>query len=218
MRSWNASLLAELAALLIGCALLGASAAPRAHAQAPSLDQLLGRFRDVPGMECRFREEKRIALLTTPIVSEGTVHYARPGRLARRVRSPSPQVILIEGDSLRMSEGGRIETIDLAAQPVVRSFVDTFAQLFAGDRALLERTYRVAYAPERDGTWTLTLTPRVSPLDRFLREIRFTGQGTTLRSMSMIEVSGDVTQTTFSDVDVTRRYTPEESARIFALR
>ena len=36
---------------------------------------------------------------------------------------------------------GHVESIDLAAQPVVRSFVDTFSLLFSGDRAALERLY-----------------------------------------------------------------------------
>ena len=169
-------------------------------------------------MECHFREEKRIALLTTPIVSEGTVHYARPGRLVRRITRPSPQTVLIDAGRLQMSEGGRVETIDLAAQPVVRSFVDTFTLLFGGDRAALERIYRVTHSAGDGTRWTIVLTPRASPLDRFLREIRFEGDGTSLRSMVMTEVSGDVTTTTFTDVDTTRRYTAEESARIFSLR
>lgn len=189
-----------------------------ASAQAPTLDQLLARFRDVQGMECRFREEKRIALLTTPILSEGTVHYARPGRLARRITRPAPQIVLIDGGRLQMSEGGRVETIDLAAQPVVRSFVDTFSLLFGGDRAALERLYRVEYSNGAGTSWTILLTPRAAPLDRFLREIRFEGDGTSLRSMVMTEVSGDVTTTTFSDVNTARRYSADESARIFSLR
>jgi outer membrane lipoprotein-sorting protein len=186
---------------------------------APTLDQLLGRFRSVEGLECRFREEKRIALLTTPIVSEGTVHYARPGRLARRITAPAPQIVLVEGDSLRMSAGGRVESIDLAAQPVVRSFVDTFGQLLTGDRAALERSYRVELSPAPTGAgWTMVLRPRGAPLDRFLREIRFEGEGTSLGRMVMTEVSGDVTTTTFSEVDVGRRFTEAERARIFSLR
>jgi outer membrane lipoprotein-sorting protein len=217
VRSSSASRV-ELGAALVAIALALAAIATRAEAQAPSLDQLLARFREVPGMQCRFHEEKRIALLTTPIVSEGTVHYARPGRLARRITSPSPQVVLIDGGQLRMSEGGRVETIDLAAQPVVRSFVDTFSLLFSGERAALERTYRITYVPGEGSRWTLVLVPRVSPLDRFLREIRFEGDGTSLGRMVMTEVSGDVTTTTFSDVDVARRFSTDEAARIFSLR
>lgn len=219
MKSWSASSLetwVRAFGLVIAIAVL---AGGRAQAQAPSLDQLLAQFRAVPGLECRFHEEKQIALLTMPITSEGTVHYARPSRLVRRITSPSPQIVLVDAGRLQMSEGGRVETIDLASQPVVRSFVETFARLLAGDRAALEATYAMEYAPSSSGsTWTLTLRPRSAPLDRFLREIRFEGDGTSLRRMVMSEVSGDVTTTTFSDVVTNRRYSTDEAARIFSLR
>ena len=188
-----------------------------AQERAPTLDAILSSFRDVEGMELRFREEKRIALLTTPAISEGTVHYLRPGRLVRRITSPSEQVVLIDGDELRMREGGRTERIDLAAQPVVRSFVDTFSELLRGDRAALERVYRVQFTPREGGAWTLTLAPRSAPLDRFLREIRFEGEGTSLRTMVMTEVSGDVTTTTFHDVNTRRRFSADEARRIFSV-
>lgn len=201
-------------ATLVVVSLIVASAQAQA---APSLDALLTSFRAVSGMELRFREEKRIALMRVPSISEGTLHYARPGRLVRRVTSPSPAVVLIDGDELRMSEGDRVERIDLSSQPLVRSFVDTFSQLLAGDRALLERTYQVAYAPGEGARWTMTLTPKSAPLDRFLREIRFEGQGTALERMVMTEVNGDLTTTVFSSVNTTRRFSPEESSRIFSL-
>lgn len=204
-------------AALVSAALFASGMAASASAQAPSLDELLARFRQVQGFECRFREEKRIALLRTPIVSEGTVHYARPGRLVRRVVQPGAQVVLVDGGRLRMRDGDRVETIDLASQPIVRSFVDTFGQLLAGDRAALERTYQLAYETREGSQWTLALRPRGPPLDRFLREIRFEGDGIALRAMVMIEVSGDVSTTTFSDVTTSRRYTPAEAAHIFSI-
>jgi hypothetical protein len=100
---------------------------------------------------------------------------------------------------------------------LVRSFVDTFSRLLAGDRVALEQTYRVTYTPGEAGRWTMTLTPKSAPLDRFLREIRFEGQGVALERMVMSEVSGDVTTTTFSNVDTRRRFSAEEAARIFSL-
>ncbi|MDQ3031994.1 MAG: outer membrane lipoprotein carrier protein LolA [Myxococcota bacterium] len=217
MRSWSASLvrLGSAIAIVIVIA-IGAASSVQAQ-RAPTLDELLAQFRGVHGMELRFREEKRIALLRMPAISEGTVHYARPGRLVRRITRPNAQIVLIDGDELRMREGGRTERIDLAAQPVVRSFVDTFSQLLGGDRAALERAYRVQYTPGEGARWTLVLTPSSAPLDRFLREIRFEGEATTLRTMLMTETSGDTTTTTFSNVDTTRRYTPAESARLFTL-
>lgn len=203
----RASLLALVAWMGLG--------AGTAHAQA-SLDELLTSFRRIEALECSFHEERRIALLFAPIVTEGTIHYVRPGRLARRITSPSPEVILIEGSTLRMGRAGHEETIDLASQPVVRSFVDSIVQLLAGDRAALERSYTVTSAA-RDGGTRITMRPRSAPLTDLLTSIEFELTGTMLSRMVMTETSGDVTTTTFGDVDTARRYTPAEITRLFSL-
>ena len=200
---------------LLALALLAplALASPGAAQTPPTADSVLARFARIEGLTLRYHEVKQIALLSSPIVTDGTIAYARPGRLARRTGSTT---VLIDGTSLRMSEAGRLQSIDLASQPIVRSFVDSFVQLLAGDRAGLERGYTLAFATDANG-WTLTLRPRSAPLTEVLQDVVFRGRGDDLLSMTMTEVSGDVTTTTFSDVDARHRFTAEESARVFSL-
>ena len=212
-----------LAHVSLSPSLLGAAGPARVHAQesTPTVDSVLARMARIPGLHTRYREEKRIALLSSPILSEGTIDYARgagsaPPRMARRTTRPSAQVVLIDAGELRMSDGRTTTRIDLASQPVVRSFVDSFLQLLVGDRAALERTYTLAIE-NAEGRWSLVLRPRGAPLSTFLREIRFEGQGDVLARMVMTEVSGDVTTTTFSDVDASHRYDTAEAARVFSL-
>lgn len=219
--------LAVLLCLLPPHVLLVAAGPARAYAQdatprpsaAPDVDAILARMARIPGLHCRFREEKRIALLSSPIVSEGTIDYARgtAPRMARRTTRPSAQVVLIDQGELRMSDGHSTTRIDLASQPVVRSFVDSFLSLLVGDRAALERTYTLSVEAVGEGGWVLVLRPRAAPLSGFLRDIRFEGQGDALSRMVMTEVSGDVTTTSFSDVDASRRYVAADAARIFSL-
>jgi outer membrane lipoprotein-sorting protein len=184
-----------------------------ASAQTLTAESVLARFARIEGLTLRFHEVKQIALLSSPIVTDGTIAYSRPGRLVRRSGS---QAVLIDGGSLRMSDGGRQERIDLAAQPIVRSFVDSFLLLLAGDRAGLERDHALTFVVDADG-WTLTLRPRAAPLTEFLRDVVFRGRGDVLLSMTMTEVSGDVTTTTFTDVDDHHRFTAAVSTRVFAL-
>lgn len=184
---------------------------------APTIDAVLSRMARIQGLHCRYREEKRIALLSSPITSEGTIDYARPGRMIRRVTRPSPQIVFIDGGELRMSEGGQTQRIDLAAQPVVRSFVDSFLQLLQGDRRALEQTYNLTLETGADLAWTLILRPRSAPLTQFVREIRFTGRGDAMTQMVMLEVSGDSTTTTFSEVNPSQRWSASEAARVFSL-
>ena len=211
--------------LLLPTTFVGVAAGPaRAVAQdaSPSVDSVLARMARIPGLHCAYREEKRIALLSSPVVTEGVIDYARGAstaahRMARRTRAPRRDVVLIDAGELRMSDGRTTQRIDLASQPVVRSFVDSFLQLLVGDRAALERTYTLSLEPLADGQWALVMRPRAAPLTTFLREIRFEGRGDTLTRMVMTEISGDVTTTTFSDVDAAHRYTSAEAATVFSL-
>lgn len=185
---------------------------------AGSVDALLTRMASIQSFECSFHEEKRIALLSSPIVTDGTIHYVRPGRMARRVTTPSTQIVLIEGTSLRMWDGSHEERIDLAEQPVVRSFVDSVISLLSGDRAALERSYTLSMTSSSAGH-VLTLTPRAAPLSQFVSRIQFTLSPTyDLTRMEMSEVSGDVTVTTFTAVNDHRAYSPSELTRFFSLR
>lgn len=186
------------------------------------LDALLARFAAMPGLSARFREEKRIGLLAAPLVSEGTLHFARPGKLVRHTERPDRATLLIEGRRLRMSAAGRRQEIDLSTQPVVRSFVDAFVQLLAGNGDALRRTFELELAMTGvgpiEGQWALKMKPRDRTMRRMIREIHVNGRGVVLTRIVVRETSGDESETTFSDVRPNRRFSQSETARIFRLR
>jgi hypothetical protein len=186
-------------------------------AAAPTLASLLARFRASPGMSARFREEKRIALLAKPLVSEGTVHYAPPGRLARHTLTPSVSSVLLEEGTLRFGDGASEERVDLAARPALRAFVESFLQLLAGDRAALERTFVIELRASDSDRWDIVLKPKAAPLARAIRHMTFTGDAVGITRMQVVEASGDEAITTFSEVDARRRYTPAEIQKVFRL-
>jgi len=190
--------------------------APTAEAQqsAPSLDALLDRFGEMPGMSARFREEKRIALLSVPVRSEGVLYFTPPGKLMRKVTSPTPSYALLDGGRLTFSSQGERQVVELGESPVLAGFVEIFRYVLAGDRAALERTYRVDY--DTDGAeWTLTLKPRNEALGRFLDRMVLKGEGFAVQTMTMVEVSGDTTLTELFDVNPRRRFSAAEQRRLF---
>ena len=110
---------------------------------------------------------------------------------------------------------GRRE-IRLDDNPVVRSFIDSFVGLLRGDRTALERTYRIRAVPhEESGEFEVVLTPRRGPVRRAIREIVARGRGPAIEHLTVTERNGDVSETTFSYVDTSRRYDRSELARIF---
>lgn len=207
----------KLVALLLAIVAIVAIA-PSARAEdtnAPiTLDALLEAYRTMGGLEAKFREEKHIALLAEPLVSEGTLHYASPSKLARHTLTPTRQSVLLEGEELRFFDGTREEVVDLGANAGLRTFVTSFLRLLAGDRAALDRAFRIRFAAKGRG-WTIALEPREGSVKRIVQRIELEGEELVLSRMRLVEASGDEARTTFSDVKPGRVYRDDELRRIF---
>jgi hypothetical protein len=182
-----------------------------------TLAALMGRFAALPGLSARYHEERRMALLAVPLRSEGTLDYAPPSRLLRRTTAPTASFVLIRGGQLQFGDERRRQQIDLAATPAARQFVDSFLGLVAGDQRALERAYEMefrAHAAHPEG-WELTLRPRLSATSQIIDRIVLRGVGVLVDRMALRETNGDETLTVFTQVNVQRRYSPEEIVRIF---
>jgi len=206
---------------VLGCivAAIAVPLAPKASSQpltAPAtIDAMMEQLSRMPGLSARYREEKRIALLAVPLVDEGTIHFTPPAKLVRHCLRPERVSVLIEGSRLTMGGPSGRESVDLGSNPVLRSFVEGFVHLLAGDRAELERSNRIRYEPAADGSWRVSLEPRQRAVRHFIRYVRVCGRGLVIERLDVAETSGDESVTTFTNVDTSRRYTRAEISRIF---
>ncbi|MFO0624613.1 MAG: hypothetical protein U0325_03280 [Polyangiales bacterium] len=71
--------------------------------------------------------------------------------------------------------------------------------------------------PQGATAWRLTMRPRVAALSRVFRAVEVAGDGVALRTLVVREVSGDVSETTFTEVRTDRALPPDEAARVFRL-
>jgi hypothetical protein len=171
-------------------------------------------FRAVEGLEAQFREEKKMAILAVPLVSEGTIEFAAPDRLVRETTSPAASKLLVDSKQLRFSDVGGSQSIPLEGNPVVRLFVDAFVKVLAGDRAALEKIFAIELHAVGKG-WSMTLTPRLEPMKSVIARMQLEGNGVVVNQMRLVEVEGDETVTVFRAVNTQRHFSPAESARIF---
>ncbi len=218
--------------------LLGAMIAPGVHAErsasgpavasAPrSFAALLDVFKDTPGFEARFEEEKFLALLAAPLRSSGRLYFASPSMLLRRVESPRPQDILVADGHVRISDATSTRVIDLAARGEVRPLVESMIWIFTGNRASLEETYHVDYRTQGDSDewavagpdrWEVRLTPKRAPLTELIRELRVRGAGPAADTLELIEKTGDRTLTRIFDVEARREFDEVERRELFGPR
>jgi outer membrane lipoprotein-sorting protein len=218
--------LAAILMLLVPLSAAGKSVkpAPAAAEKAPAdIDALLAGLAKAPGLYARFREEKHLTLLQQPLVSEGSLYFTPPARFARHTEKPIASTMIIDGNQLQFGSADGQESMNLGTNPVARLFADAFVMLLSGNRAGLEKIFKMQLTPKAGGApgasadWKLLLTPRVAPMDKLIKEMELRGRGLNLNELDVREASGDWTRTSFSAVDLNRRYTPAEQAKFFTL-
>jgi outer membrane lipoprotein-sorting protein len=184
------------------------------------IEALLAGLSKAPGLYAHFREEKHITLLQQPLVSEGSLYFAPPSRFARHTDKPIASTLIIDGNQLQFGSADGQESMNLGTNPVARLFADAFVMLLSGNRAGLEKIFKMQLGPKpggASGEWKLVLTPRVAPMDKLIKELELRGRGLNLHELDVREASGDWTRTAFSDVDLNRRYTPGDQTKFFTL-
>ncbi len=206
-----------LLVLLAPAALAADKAPPVKPPSAWDLNQLLQAFARSPGLSARFIESKHMALLAAPLESAGMIYYAAPGVLARHVERPEKSLLVVDKDQVRIWDGARWEIVDLAGKPVVRMFVDSFVRILQGDLAALQKMYGVTFASDAatPNRWTLTLRPRVAPMNQLIERLELRGDRLVVSELKIVENGGDETRTLFFDVQPARTFSQGDKARFF---
>ena len=203
-----------LARLGLLCALCVCAAAP-AHADADGVDALLSRLAQIPGLSAKFHEEKRIQLLSTPLASDGSVYFTKPATLMRRVDTPESSRMLLAQGRLTLWDASGKHSFELGANAALRSLAESFLYVLAGDRKALNGLYDMQFSGSSAAAWKLRLSPKTKALARLIREIKLEGDALRVRILQLTEASGDVTNTSFSDVRTDRRFSAQEKQQIF---
>jgi outer membrane lipoprotein-sorting protein len=214
------------------CALLAALtmfAGHAARATTPSgttlPPALVTQLRQIKALTADFQEEKRLAILVTPIVRTGQIAYEAPGRLAQEVKQPSPARLVLDGKMLSMTDGNDRHVIDIDQQPAVGLLVRLLLGVLAGDVQGLARHARIAFtsskkgksAPKAASGWTLDLDPTDPLLAKLIKSMSVSGHDAVVDLLTVVDANGDRTVTRFSNVKFLPAFTPQERAARFGI-
>ncbi len=207
--------------MLILHILLGAGTS----SDASEVEALLRHFASQPGFSAEFRELKRMEILVDPLISTGALYFSPPDLLARHTFQPSASTLTIHGEELRFGEGSDLIRIDLSSNPGLRTFVDSFRALLAGDVEALRADFAIDYRsdsdaeglPGREESWEIQLAPLRPPLREQIERIALRGTGLLPREMFVLEAVGDETLTHLSAVNTERSFSPAERKELFHL-
>jgi len=169
---------------LAACAAAAQTTAPTAF------DELLQLLAARRHGHVTFTEVQQLAMLDRPLESSGELWYEAPDRLEKRTLKPKAQTLILEHGVLTARRGHRTYVMALRDYPQVVPFVESIRATLAGDRAALERFFRVQF----DGTlaaWTLLLVPVDATLAGAVKDIRIEGERDVVRTVEIRQSDGD---------------------------
>lgn len=154
------------------------------------LDELLPALAQNSGGRARFSEKKFISLLDRPVESSGELVYARPDHLEKNTLQPVPEHLTVDRGTLTIERKGQKQTLPLGDYPELAVFIESLRGTLAGDRAALERVYRL-YLGGSSAHWTLLLLPSAPDMSAIVKQIKVTGEGAQLRGIEIQQADGD---------------------------
>ena len=166
-------------------------AAPLSADSAPGdLDEVMRLLAMRQHGRVEFVEQHFLAVLNHPIESSGEMRYDAPDHLEKRTLLPRPEALVLAGGALTVERGGHTRVLDLHRYPQIRPFVESIRATLAGDRAALERVFRVEFI----GTvqrWSLALYPLDLQLAKSVAEVRIDGTRDQLLRVEIRQADGD---------------------------
>lgn len=165
-------------------------AASASHAEEWGLDQLMHTLAQTRSGHAAFVEKKSIAILDEPVESSGELFYTAPDRLEKRTLKPRPETMLLERGTLTIAQKGKRRVLPLQSYPEVAAFIDSIRGTLAGDRAALERVYRLSLEGDAQG-WTLVLVPIDAKMKKVVEKILISGAHDALLTIRIEQADGD---------------------------
>jgi hypothetical protein len=167
------------------------------------VDTLMRGLAQHEGGRARFVETKSIALLDKPVVSSGELLYVPPARLEKRTLKPKPELMILDGDLLRLERGKHKFTVRLSEQPEAMAFVDSLRGTLSGDKAALEKSYKLRLSGNEE-RWTLDLLPNDQRIAAFVLRIVFGGTRNRVEWIRYQQADGDSSVMTIEPIEFQR--------------
>ncbi|MDY7547633.1 outer membrane lipoprotein carrier protein LolA [Glaciimonas sp. CA11.2] len=187
------------------------AASAQAAAPIAKIQEMLAK----PPVLCgRFDQAKQLMGIKKPLLSNGRFCVVSGKGVLWRTLQPFPNTLRLKRDEIVQMQGDRVAMrLDAKQEPVVRMINSVMFSLVAGDLSQLESLFDMDGSIQ-GSTWKVALKARQPALAKAIGTLTLTG-GTTVKSVTINEASGDRTEITFSGVQSgVNAMTSEEGAAL----
>lgn len=137
-----------------------------------------------------FTEEIYSSMFNSTKKATGRMHYEKVNKIRWEHLSPKKQIILIDGNKVRMMENGK-EVVNSTSNRIVKKVQGLMLQLFNGD-FLNEKEFTISYF-ENAKNYKLSLKPKSSRMSKYISSIEmvFDKKTISLRQLTLKETEAD---------------------------
>jgi hypothetical protein len=175
------------------CLLFSLVFLPVQSAWSDELEHLMQDMAAIKHRIVQYKEEKQMELLDAPLYSEGTLEYLAPDKLVRTVLKPSRVRYTIDSKQVIIEKANKRRIQNLDQLPLVKTFVESFRAILAGDLISLQKYYEIVFSGNRD-QWEISLQPKDKKLAAYVDRLRVSGAGDKILLYVVEDNNGDLTR------------------------
>ena len=152
-------------------------------------------------MNCRFTQQKTMAMLAEPTVSEGIMNYTAPDKMRWEYTSPYSFALVVDGEKITKITDGNEELLDAKSGRMYQGLVNIIMSSATGKKMFDSSMFDVVI--NEDGEyWKASMTPRKRDMKRMFSQLffYFDKQTYVISKVVMTEAGGDITTIQFFDI------------------
>lgn len=154
-------------------------------------------------MNCRFTQQKTMAMLAEPTVSEGLMNYNSPDKMRWEYTSPYSFALLVDGEKITKITDGNEEVLDAKSGRMYQGIVSIIMSSATGQKLFDKSMFDVAITDDGE-FWKAEMKPKKHNMKRMFSMLTFYFAKSTniINKVEMTEAGGDVTTIQFYDMKI----------------
>lgn len=154
-------------------------------------------------MNCRFTQQKTMAMLTEPTVSEGLMNYNSPDKMRWEYTSPYSFALLVDGEKITKITDGNEEVLDAKSGRMYQGIVSIIMSSATGQKLFDKSMFDVAITDDGE-FWKAEMKPKKHNMKRMFSMLTFyfAKSNNIINKVEMTEAGGDVTTIQFYDMKI----------------
>lgn len=150
-----------------------------------------------------FTQDRYINGLTSPIHSTGKMIISKELGLWWQQNTPFAMTLKMNQQRMEQRIEDQIpEIITAEKQPQLFQFNHLLTAIFTADKEMLENNFDITVT-EQNNIWTLTLKPKLAPLNKIFKQIILSGKSY-LEKVTINDMQNDKTELTFKNHKTTK--------------